>query len=88
MIMMNEQLIPCDLHDYVEIACLYGYRVRLKLKNGLIVEGCAQDVTTSAEKREFLVIECYQQWQQHIALDSLAEMRVLTPQAKFKTVYF
>ena len=53
---MSQCTISCELHDYLEIACLYGYQVKLTLKDDRIIEGKAVDVLTTAEKREYLII--------------------------------
>lgn len=47
--------LPCDLHDYIEIACLYGYQLRLTLKDHQVVEGRAMNIYTH-QSREYLVI--------------------------------
>jgi Rho-binding antiterminator len=31
--MPKPTIIACALHDYIEIACLYGYQLKLELKN-------------------------------------------------------
>ena len=80
---MNQQTISCDLHDYFEIACLYGYRVRLILKDGEIVEGKACDLI-SVEKREYLVLDNEQA--QQVDLTRIAKMQVLTIPAQFDEV--
>lgn len=84
---MTQQLIDCELHDYIEVACLYGYQVRLILKSQKIVEGKAKDVITTAEKHEFLVVE-NEQGSQHAELIQIKKMEVLTPNAQFKEVVF
>lgn len=84
---MSQCTISCELHDYVEIACLYGYRVKLTLKDHQIIEGKALDVLTTAEKREYLVIDNEHE-QQQIELNQLGNMQVLTSNAKFKEVSF
>jgi Rho-binding antiterminator len=84
---MTERLISCDLHDYIEIACMHHYRVELELKGGQILDGKAVDVITSSEKREFLVIESAGQ-KQEIELNQLSKMTALTPNAAFKEVEF
>jgi len=78
--------ISCELHDYIEIACMYGYRVRLEFKDGQSLEGKAVDVMTTAEKREFLVIDNGQK--QQVELNQLSRMTTLTPNASFKDVVF
>jgi Rho-binding antiterminator len=84
---MSQCSISCELHDYLEIACMYGYRVRLTIKNHQTIEGKAIDTVTTAEKREYLVIENGHE-QQQIELKQLVKMEVLTPKAKFKNVSF
>ncbi|WP_020485400.1 Rho-binding antiterminator [Methylomonas sp. MK1] len=82
---MSECRIACDLHDYIEIACLYGYRVRLTLKDKGIVEGRALNIVTE-ERHEFLLLD--QNSIGKIALDQLAKLQVLTPNARFTEVIF
>jgi Rho-binding antiterminator len=84
---MSHRTLSCELHDYLELACLYGYRVRLTLKNHQSIEGKALDALSTAEKREYLVIDTGH-GQQRIELNKLAKMQALTPNAKFKDVYF
>ncbi|MBW6454211.1 MAG: Rho-binding antiterminator, partial [Methyloprofundus sp.] len=54
---MSQCHITCALHDYIEIACMYGYQVKLRLKNGQIISGKALDIQTSVDKREYLIID-------------------------------
>lgn len=82
---MRDSLIACDLHDYIEIACVYGYRVRLTLKNNHVIEGQAQTIVTE-QKREFILLNNAQTGK--IALDDLAKLQVLTPNAQFHEVIF
>ncbi|SJM92666.1 Modulator of Rho-dependent transcription termination [Crenothrix polyspora] len=77
--------ISCDLHDYIEIACLYGYQVKLTLKNQQSIEGKAVDIIT-ADKREYLLIDNGEH--QRIELTELAKMQVLTPNAQFTEMIF
>jgi len=84
---MSQCSISCELHDYLEIACMYGYRVRLTIKNHQTIEGKAIDTVTTAEKREYLVIDNGQK-KHEVELNQLVKMEVLTPNAKFKNVSF
>lgn len=84
---MNQPVISCDLHDYLELACMHGYHIRLTLKNRQIVEGKALDTLTTAEKQEYLVIGIGHE-QSRIELNELRKMEVLTPNSKFKEVSF
>lgn len=83
---MTQDAISCELHDFVEVACMYGYRLRLILKDDQVIEGKAIDIVNSPEKRECLVIEGDSK--QHIELTQLSRMQVLTPNAKFSEVDF
>jgi Rho-binding antiterminator len=84
---MSQCTINCELHDFLEIACLYGYRVKLTLKDQKIIEGKALDVLTTTEKREYLIIDNGRE-QQQIESNQLRKMQVLTPNALFKEVFF
>ncbi|WP_231990434.1 Rho-binding antiterminator [Nitrosomonas ureae] len=65
---------------------MYRYRLRLVLKNRLIIEGIAIDIVNSPEKQECLVIDNDSRVQ--IELTQLVSMKVLTPNAKFREVIF
>ncbi len=82
---MSQCNISCALHDYIEIACMYGYQVKLYLKNGHIIVGKAIDIHTDTGKHEYLIVD---NEQQKIELSQLAKMNVLTPNAKFSEVVF
>lgn len=83
---MTQDAISCELHDFIEVACMYGYQLKLILKNNQIIEGKAIDIVNSPEKRECLVIDSDPR--QQIELTQLAKMQVLTPNAKFSEVIF
>lgn len=83
---MNPCIISCERHDYIEIACLYGYQVRLKLTDGQSIEGKAVDIVTK-DKREYLLIR-HDKEQHSIDLTQLVKLQVLTPHAKFSKVSF
>lgn len=83
---MTQDAISCELHDFVEVACMYGYQLKLFLKNNQVIEGKAIDIVNSPERRECLVIE--NDSRQQIELTQLARMQILTPNAKFNEVVF
>jgi Rho-binding antiterminator len=84
---MTNHLISCELHDYIEVACMYGYQVRLFLKDQSTLEGKAKDILTNSEKREFLLLET-EAGSQQVELISLDRLQVLTPGARFSEVVF
>ena len=82
---MTKNPIACELHDYLEIACLYKYKVKLYLKSRQIWEGEAVDIDTQ-DKIEYLIIDDGQR--RRVALTDLDQLEVLTPGAKFREVIF
>ena len=62
---------------------MYGYQVRLILKDQQILEGKAIDTMTSAGKREYLIVD-----DSRIELNRIEKLQVLTPHAKFGEVVF
>lgn len=84
---MTDHLISCELHDYIEVACMYGYQVKLFLLDQSFIEGKAKDILTDAEKREFLIMETGSGSQQ-VELVLLEKMQILTPNAKFSEIVF
>lgn len=80
------QLIACELHDYIEIACMYAYQLRLTLKNQDVFEGKAVDTWVDKNKREYLVIS---DGQRHlIELSQLSKLEVLSDEPRFTVVEF
>lgn len=65
---------------------MYGYRLKLTLKDNQTIEGSALDLITTPEKREFLIIDNKEV--SKIELNQLSKMKVLTPGAKFSEVIF
>lgn len=84
--MNHPPIIACALHDYMEIVCVYGYQVKLQLKNGHSLEGKAVDLVTNLDKREYLLIEGQQQIK--VELIDIKELQVLTANAKFQKIAF
>ena len=84
---MSGQIISCQVHDYIEIACIYGYRLQLTLDNGEIIEGQALTTLTSG-KQEFLVIHQQRGQQQRIELNRIKTMQALTANPHFERIDF
>ena len=83
--MHQTTLISCALHDYIEIACMYGYQIKLLLKNKQTMDGKAIDINTN-EQREYFLLDNGRQ--QKIELIEIKQLEVLTPRAKFQKVSF
>lgn len=78
--------IACHLHDYIETACLYGYRVRLTLRSGAIMEGRAIDTGIDTDRREYLLLQGRDK--QKIDLGQIKTLEVLSPDPIFAVVHF
>lgn len=53
---MEGRILPCHLHDFIEVACLYGFEICLQLKNNEIVQGKAMTTKISSNKTEYLLL--------------------------------
>lgn len=81
--------ISCELFDYIEIACMFGYRLKLSLSNGETLVGKALTTRTTTDKIEQLLIQNLHDNKQ-LAVDTrtISALEVLTPNARFKHVNF
>lgn len=85
--MTDHQPISCQLHDYIEIACLYRIRINLTMTDNTRVTGQALTTRTAADKREYLVIRSAT-GEQQIELKHIKRMQALTPNPHFESVDF
>lgn len=77
--------ISCNLHDFLEIACMYHYQVKIELNDNQSLEGKAMDIVTSFG-REYLIIE--NDKKHSIELNRLVKLKALTANAKFGEIHF
>lgn len=87
--MAGYQPLHCDLHDYLEIACLYHYWLRLELRDGLAFD--AQAFTTHTRRNTDGSLEEYLEVRvddasREIRLDRLHAITPLSAQALFGRV--
>ena len=52
---MKKQILSCDLHDYLEIACMYSMPITLTLKDGTEHIGVATTIKSNRTLGEYLV---------------------------------
>ncbi len=81
---MPYQPIACHQHDYIEIACLKAYQIRLHLVSGNFIEGTAK-TTLSYDQQEFLLLEG-NQGEHKVRLDQIKKITVLTMNADFNSI--
>lgn len=80
----------CDLHDYLEIACLFHYQVEIMLTTGVVILGQATTTLTEKRRQEFLIFlpADKQKPEMKIPLNELSKLSVKDEQAKFKQIDF
>lgn len=83
--MNTYQPLDCDLHDYLEIACLRSYRLHIELMDGASLTAKALTTRTSSDKEEFLCVESAG-GPQEIRLDQLLAVTPLDDNAQFGRV--
>jgi len=79
--------IACDVHDHVEVACLFGYDLRLQLKDGSVVAGRAITTITQPDKIEVLQLRQGDNLTS-VPLHEVMHATVLTPNARFSQIDF
>jgi Rho-binding antiterminator len=81
------QPLNCDLHDYLEIACMYHYRLNIEINDGEGFVATALTTRTTSSKEEFLVLQNGDH-QFEIRLDKLRAITPLDSNASFGCITF
>ncbi len=80
-------MISCQLHDYIEIVCLYRYPVKLILKNGSIIEGVALDTVLDENRQECIKLKS-EKAVTRVILEDVSVLEVCTENPHFRSVSF
>lgn len=83
--MNTYQPLDCDLHDYLEIACMHRYRLDIELTDGRRFQADALTTRTSAEKEEFFCLRG-DEGPVEVRLDHLQAITPVNPNASFGRV--
>ena len=81
------KIIDCHIHDYIEIACLYDFQVNLELVNKASIQGRAKTTETSADKREWFLLEINDQ-SEKVEFSTIKSMQAITPNPHFDKIEF
>ena len=84
---MTQKIISCAIHDYIEIACTFGYQVKLELFTGDTLRGKAITTETSKDKKEYLLLNGLSH-QQKIELTNIKSMTAVQPNPHFDCITF
>ena len=79
--------VDCELYDYVELACVYHHRLRVRTTDGQSLEGIAVDVRADGGGKEFMVMRAPDR-ELLIRLDAITTMETLTEGARVGEVRF
>ena len=80
-------MISCSLYDYIEIACMYHFSIKLTLENGDVINGTALDTFYNVGKEESMKLLC-ENGEQTVVLAKLVSMQALVKNPHFDVVEF
>ncbi|GAB57104.1 Rho-binding antiterminator [Rheinheimera nanhaiensis] len=80
-------MLKCDLHDYIEIVCLYHYPLKLTLSSGAVFTGTALITRYNDQRQECLVIQQHQA-EQLVLLEDIALLEVTVQNPHLQQVRF
>ena len=78
-------MISCQQYDYIEIACMYRYPIKLTMNSGTVIEAKALD-TARNENREECIKVLMDGNEKLIVLDDIAMIEVTQSNPHFQTV--
>jgi len=85
-------MISCDLHDYIEIACMYRLPIELQLKDGTTQQGTAMDIAKNTNSEECLLLSSNQTVSSAesslVVLDQIKTMRARVSNPHFDVINF
>lgn len=80
-------MISCNQHDYIEIACMYHYPIKLTLKSGEVIQGTALDTQRNGMKEECIKIES-EAVAQLVVLENISSLEVMVTNPHLQRVSF
>jgi Rho-binding antiterminator len=80
-------ILPCHFHDYIEIACLYGFEICLQLDNAESVQGKALTTKTLSNKTECLLMLVGDQTVK-VEITDILTMQAITQNPHFDQIEF
>lgn len=80
-------MISCNQHDYIEIVCMYQYRITLTLKSGDIIQGIARDTQRNDERDECIKIDI-EGVEQLVVLDEIKMLEIAVENPHLQQVIF
>ncbi|MDV5168082.1 Rho-binding antiterminator [Photobacterium rosenbergii] len=81
-------MVTCHQTDYVEIACMYRYPIKLTMRSGKEVLGTALDTKWDENKQECIEIKTEDASAELIALEDISALEVLIDNPHFSKITF
>ena len=78
-------MLSCQQYDYIEIACMYHYPVKLTMKSGTIVQAKALDTARNEDRQECIKV-LIDENEKLIILDDIAMLEVTLSNPHFQSV--
>ncbi|WP_151900329.1 Rho-binding antiterminator [Sulfurimonas hydrogeniphila] len=80
-------MISCQQYDYIEIACMYHYSVKLTMKSGSVFEGKALDTARNENHQECIKIKT-ENHEVLVVLDEISTLETAIKNPYFKIISF
>jgi len=78
-------MLSCQQYDYIEIACMYHYPVKLTMKSGTVVQAKALDTARNENRQECIKV-LIDENEKLIILDDIAMLEVTLSNPHFQTI--
>ena len=78
-------MISCQQYDYIEIACMYRYPIKLTMKSGIVIEAKALDTARNENHQECIKIQSDNN-EKLIVLDEIATLEVSIKTSHFQVL--
>lgn len=80
-------MISCDQHDYIEIACMYRYPIKLTMKSGSVIECTALDTQRNDNGEECIKV-AFRGVENLVELDGISKLEACVGNPHFNIVCF
>ncbi|MBU2882878.1 Rho-binding antiterminator [Psychrosphaera sp. B3R10] len=80
-------MISCNHYDYIEIACMNRYPIKVVMKTGDVINGIALDTALNKKKQECIKIHVNNA-DRLVVLDNISTLEVSVKNPHFQRVSF
>jgi|TARA_B110001469_G_scaffold126930_1_gene145973 Rho-binding antiterminator len=84
---MENKMITCDQHDYIEIVCTFGYPIKITMTSGAVIEGVGLDTEFDENREECIKVDA-KGVVSLVILDNISALEVCVDNPHFKTLSF